>query len=143
MRAKAMLLVVAVVASSIGGCSAVIVSRGIEATDLSAIVVGADRETVEGALGSPIDSVETKAGRIDTYRYDRGRAPKKTGRVPSIDLSGAHPNIGYALPLIGLGLLIAQPRKANCRLPTERMTRSYASRSRLSVGVENWRKSFR
>ena len=109
MRAKAMLLVVAVVALSIGGCSAVIVSRGIEATDLSAIVVGADRETVEGALGSPIDSVETKAGRIDTYLYDRGRAPKKTGRVPSIDLSGAHPNIGYALPLIGLGLLIAQP----------------------------------
>ena len=58
------LFAVVIFALPIAGCSLAIRSQGIEATDLSAIVVGADRETVEGVLGSTIDRVETETGRI-------------------------------------------------------------------------------
>ena len=105
------LFAVVIFALPIAGCSLAIRSQGIEATDLSAIVVGADRETVEGVLGSTIDRVETETGRIDTYRYDRGRAPD-AARASSSGWSGSGgggPGAGYALTLLALGYLIAQP----------------------------------
>lgn len=72
MRAKALLLVVAIAALSIQGCSLVIGASRIGATDLSTVVVGADRAQVESVLGTPETSEEIPPGEIATYSYDRG-----------------------------------------------------------------------
>lgn len=53
---------------ALGGCA-------IEGTDLSAIEIGTPREMVEAILGEPVRSVETEAGRTDTYGYNKGWTP--------------------------------------------------------------------
>ncbi|MDP6473358.1 MAG: hypothetical protein QF894_00465 [Alphaproteobacteria bacterium] len=107
MRAKAMLLVVAVLALLLHGCSGAIRRDGIPPTDLSTIVTDTDRATVEEVLGSPIASVATETGRIDTYRYDMGLAPQTTRGSPA-RATGIFTHPGVLL-LVLLGAVVAQP----------------------------------
>ncbi len=77
-RSKSLALIVLVlVGPAVAGCSAVIAHKGIEATDLSSIQVGATRETVESVLGQPVKNITTETGKTDTYEYNRGRRPGK------------------------------------------------------------------
>ncbi len=72
MRSRA-LIVVFCLSLMAQGCSNLMRGEGVEPTDLSTIVVGATRVTVEGILGAPIDSEAATDGRIDTYTYNFGK----------------------------------------------------------------------
>ncbi len=54
------------------GCSNLMRREGIEATNLSAVKVGATRAEVEGVLGEPVKRETAGAGMIDTYEFDAG-----------------------------------------------------------------------
>jgi hypothetical protein len=85
----------------LGGCA-------VAGTDLSAIAVGAPRETVESILGTPVRSVETEAGTTDIYRYDKGWTP--AGKVVGVNCQ--HPGCVLLLPVavIVAGLDYAENR---------------------------------
>lgn len=64
----------AILALALGGCTTIYV-MATEPTDLSAVRVGATRDTVEKTLGRPKDSNRIDAGTLDTYTYNHGRFP--------------------------------------------------------------------
>ena len=66
------------------GCSSIVAAEGIEPTDLSAVEIGAARETVERVLGDPVDCANADDGKLCAYTYNRGRAPVDVGIRPAI-----------------------------------------------------------
>ena len=80
----------ATVAIAVAACA-------IESTDLSPIKVGATRAKVERVLGKPVKSRQTDSGKIDTYKYNKGWYPRRSGRSGSGTGNG---NVAIFLVLI-------------------------------------------
>jgi hypothetical protein len=69
---------------------------GYSSTDLSSVHVGTSRRAVEDVLGRPMTGYNSNAGRVETYKYNKGIEPKG-----DLDLSDA----AGAVLLLGLEVL--------------------------------------
>ena len=61
----------------IAGCSEIRRDYvGYSSTDLSSVHVGTSQQAVEDVLGDPITGYNSNAGRVETYKYNKGIEPK-------------------------------------------------------------------
>ncbi len=49
---------------------------GYSSTDLSSVHVGTSQQAVEDVLGDPITGYNSNAGRVETYKYNKGIEPR-------------------------------------------------------------------
>ena len=79
------LVLCSIVGATLGGCINFYRATGSEPTDLSAIQVGATRQTVERVLGEPVASGTEGSTQIATYEYSVGIEAKPASllRVPA------------------------------------------------------------
>ena len=67
--APAVGIVAAAIAITLGGCTGTV---KVEPTDLSAVEIGANRRSVEKAVGKPVKVYESQGETVAAYQYNRG-----------------------------------------------------------------------